>query len=371
MLDASGQPRVRVVAGGVRAAASRRPARARRRCSRSRRRPHPYTRAFAVKGLGALKDRVGGPGAAAAPARARDAGVRSRRFARSDASATRRPRRRCCGIAQGRTRRRRLRLEAVTALGGVRRGRRRPTRCIDLLSRSRVRRFARRRCARAPPLDPDGFVTILSGLDPDPDWRVRAALAVDARHAAAADAACRGSTSMLSDSDQRVIAAVLTALVKLERARTSGVILLDHLKADDPVVRAAAASGLGELQAAGRRAGAAGRVSVRSARRDVRRRARPRSPRFAKYGIASARSAARRGARRQGLGGARARGHAAQAGRSGERRRRADSAGAARSSPPDTYQAPRLVDAAGVARRPSSTPTAARSRSSWPCSTRR
>jgi cyclophilin family peptidyl-prolyl cis-trans isomerase len=52
---------------------------------------------------------------------------------------------------------------------------------------------------------------------------------------------------MLSDSDQRVVAAVLTSMVKLN-APGIGDILLDHLKSDDPVVRASAASGIGELR---------------------------------------------------------------------------------------------------------------------------
>jgi len=52
---------------------------------------------------------------------------------------------------------------------------------------------------------------------------------------------------MLPDSDQRVVAEVLTSLVKLN-APGIGDILLDHLKSEDPVVRAAAASGIGELR---------------------------------------------------------------------------------------------------------------------------
>ena len=51
----------------------------------------------------------------------------------------------------------------------------------------------------------------------------------------------------VGDTDQRVIASVLTSLVKLN-APSAGDILLDHLKSDDPVVRAAAASGIGELR---------------------------------------------------------------------------------------------------------------------------
>jgi cyclophilin family peptidyl-prolyl cis-trans isomerase len=52
---------------------------------------------------------------------------------------------------------------------------------------------------------------------------------------------------MLKDQDQRVLPAVLDALVKV-RAPQAAAILLERLKADDPVVRMAAANGIGELQ---------------------------------------------------------------------------------------------------------------------------
>ena len=53
--------------------------------------------------------------------------------------------------------------------------------------------------------------------------------------------------AMLNDEDQRVIPSVLASLVKLHDPKAPG-ILLAKLKADDPVVRAAAATGLGELK---------------------------------------------------------------------------------------------------------------------------
>src|SRR5258708_17347454 len=54
---------------------------------------------------------------------------------------------------------------------------------------------------------------------------------------------------MLADSDQRVIPAVLESLVKLKAPKAASV-LTDRLKADDPIVRAAAAAGLGTLKPA-------------------------------------------------------------------------------------------------------------------------
>jgi cyclophilin family peptidyl-prolyl cis-trans isomerase len=90
---------------------------------------------------------------------------------------------------------------------------------------------------------------------------------------------------MLADSDQRVIAPVLTAMVKLGGPNV-GAVLLDHLKADDPVVRAAAAAGLGELRApAGAQAlPAAYQFGLRDSSYVARAAA---IDAFAKYGIAA------------------------------------------------------------------------------------
>src|SRR4029434_7801222 len=56
--------------------------------------------------------------------------------------------------------------------------------------------------------------------------------------------------AMLADSDQRVIPAVLESLVKLQSPKAAA-ILLERLKVDDPVVRSAAATGLGTLKPSG------------------------------------------------------------------------------------------------------------------------
>jgi cyclophilin family peptidyl-prolyl cis-trans isomerase len=53
--------------------------------------------------------------------------------------------------------------------------------------------------------------------------------------------------TMLRDSDQRVLPSVLGAFAKLKPADAAA-IFLEHLKADDPVVRAAAADGLGAVK---------------------------------------------------------------------------------------------------------------------------
>jgi cyclophilin family peptidyl-prolyl cis-trans isomerase len=86
----------------------------------------------------------------------------------------------------------------------------------------------------------------LSGLDLDPNWTVRAALA-GALGSLSPEIGLPRLRTMLADTDQRVIPAVLAGLVKL-KAPDASTILIDHLKAEDPPVRAAAAAGLGEFK---------------------------------------------------------------------------------------------------------------------------
>lgn len=91
-------------------------------------------------------------------------------------------------------------------------------------------------------IDHGDFALVLSGMDPDPDWSVRAALA-----SALGDVGDETSVSllfsMLKDDDVRVLPSVLEALRK---ARGSDAVptLRQHLGHPDPGVRAAAAEGL-------------------------------------------------------------------------------------------------------------------------------
>jgi HEAT repeat protein/cyclophilin family peptidyl-prolyl cis-trans isomerase len=203
---------------------------------------NPYTRAFAVKGLGSIKDRTATPVILPLLA-SRDTGVAIeaiRALGKIGDPAAAEP---LLRIVQGRGAQQ-MRLEAVAALGSLR-GPGIADSLVDVIGdRDPLIRAAALRSASA--VDPEGFVTILSGLDPDPDWRTRGALASLLGELPRQTALPR-LTRMLDDSDQRVIAAVLTALVKIG-APNAGDILLDHLKADDPVVRAASASGIGELR---------------------------------------------------------------------------------------------------------------------------
>jgi HEAT repeat protein/cyclophilin family peptidyl-prolyl cis-trans isomerase len=140
-----------------------------------------------------------------------------------------------------------LRLEFLTALGQLR-----PAEAtdvfVDLVTDSwpTLRAAAFGALART---DPDLFLTVLSGLDADSHWSVRAAVASALGSFDAARARPRLSV-MLDDGDQRVIPSVLTSLVAA-RVPDAETILLDRLaKADDVVVRQAAASGLARLKAA-------------------------------------------------------------------------------------------------------------------------
>ena len=283
VLDASGQPRVRwwPVAFALERLEDKRAFAALMTLAKD---ANPYTRGFAAKGLGALRDR------AAAPVllpllEGGDPGVvieAIRALGKIGDPSAAQP---LLRIAQSRSSTPQARLEAVSALGGVRA----PgvaDALVDMLSdRDPAIRAAALRSSSA--LDPEGFVAVLSGLDTDPDWHVRAALASILSTLPTRTGLPR-LNAMLSDSDQRVVAPVLAALVKLG-APNAGSVLLDRLSADDPVVRAAAAAGLGELRApAGAQALPAAyqfglRDSTYVARAAV-------IDAFAKYGITSSRS---------------------------------------------------------------------------------
>lgn len=135
---------------------------------------HPYTRAFAAKGLGAINERAAGaallPMATAPERLVAIEAIRSLGRLREAAAAPV-----LLKIAQGSREHAHLRLEAVLALGSIKADGVYDT-LLDLLGdrNPTIRAAAIRALARQ---DPEGFVTVLSGLDPDPHWSVRSALA--------------------------------------------------------------------------------------------------------------------------------------------------------------------------------------------------
>jgi cyclophilin family peptidyl-prolyl cis-trans isomerase/HEAT repeat protein len=108
-----------------------------------------------------------------------------------------------------------------------------------------MRAAAIRACAA---IDPVGFPTLLSGMEPEPHWIARAAIA-DALGSMPPPVAAPRLRQMLDDADTRVVAAALDSLTKL---KTPGVedALLSALKAPDIGVRTAAARNLGAVRPA-------------------------------------------------------------------------------------------------------------------------
>ena len=140
-----------------------------------------------------------------------------------------------------------IRLEAVAALGTLRAADGLPT-VQDLWTDEWPEmRAAALRAAAA--IDQDSFVAVLSGMDPDRHWRVRAALA-DTLGTFPAELAADRVRSMLQDEDKRVIPAVLASLARL-KVGDLRTVLLERLADPDFVVRATAARELGTLKPEG------------------------------------------------------------------------------------------------------------------------
>src|SRR2546428_855397 len=249
VLDESGQPRVRwwPVAFALQRLEDKRALPALLTLAKD---AHPYTRAFAVKGLAALKD----PSALPTLMPLLTSGERSvlietiRALGKIGDPSTAEP---LLKFIRDASTDPHVRLEAVSALGGLRGGVAAlpgaNVMLLDLLTDPgpAIRAAALRSIAT---MDPENFVTILSALDPDPHWNVRAALAA-VLGTLPPEIGLPRLKAMLTDGDQRVIPSVLEALVKM-KAPDAAQVMLDHLKADDPVVRASAATGLGELKPA-------------------------------------------------------------------------------------------------------------------------
>ena len=244
VLDASGQPRVRwwPVAFALQRLEDRRALPALLTLAKE---ANPYTRAFAVKGLAALKDRSAMP--VLMPLLS--SGERSvlietiRAVGRIGDPSAAEPILRIIRDAAADPQ---VRLEAVGTLGSFRQ----PAiaeQLLDLLSdpTPAIRASALRSLVT---FDRENFIAVLSGMDPDPHWSVRAALATVLGTMPAENGLPR-LEAMMNDSDQRVIPSVIASLVKL-KAPSVAATLIERLKADDAVVRGAAAEGIGELKPA-------------------------------------------------------------------------------------------------------------------------
>ncbi len=242
VLDPSGQPRVRwwPVAFALQRLEDKRGLTALLTLAQD---THPYTRTFAIKGLAALKDRAAVP--ILVPLVSTNDGAvvveAIRALGRIGDPAAAAP---LLGIIRDRRANPIVRTEAVSALSGTQVADVKEI-LLDLVSDPSpdVRASALRSSAA---IDPEGFVTVLSGLDVDPDWNVRSALA-SVLGTLGPEMGRPRLELLLKDSDQRVIPSALAAVVKL-RQPDAATVLLERLKADDPAVRAAAANGIGELK---------------------------------------------------------------------------------------------------------------------------
>ena len=281
VLDASGQPRVRwwPVAFALQRLEDPRALPALLTLAKD---ANPYARAFAVKGLAALKDRSALP--VLLPLMS--SGERSvlietvRALGRIGDPGADQP---LLTNIRDTAADPHVRLEAVGAIGGLHQPEVGDALLDVLADPSPAVRAAALRSLAA--LDRDNFITVLSGLDPDPHWNVRAALATVLGTLPPENGLPR-LEAMMSDADQRVIPFAIASLVKL-KAPSAGTVLIDRLKADDPVVRAAAADGIGELKPANGAAALA--EAFRFGQRDSRSGARAAAlAAVAKYGAAAA-----------------------------------------------------------------------------------
>ena len=281
VLDANGQPKVRwwPVAFALQRLEDKRALPALLTLAKE---ANPYTRAFAVKGLAALKDRAALP--VLMPLLS--SGERSvlietvRALGRIGDPAAAPLLLRILGDPAADPQ---VRLEAVGAIGSLHV----PAvgdALLDVLAdpSPAVRAAALRSLAA---FDPENFIFVLSGLDPDPHWNVRAALATVLGTLPPENGLPR-LAALMNDADQRVIPFAIAALVKL-KAPSAAATLVERLKADDPIVRAAAAEGIGELKPANGPAVLAEAYSF--AQRDAMYNARAAAlAAIAKYGAAAA-----------------------------------------------------------------------------------
>jgi HEAT repeat protein/cyclophilin family peptidyl-prolyl cis-trans isomerase len=207
------------------------------------------TRAFAARGLGGVKDATAAPALLALLQPAAKSGVEvsvAAIRALAQMGATQAPET-LARLAADPTAQPNVRLEAVKALGALR-----APEGLSSVQDLMTDDWATMRAAAlaaAAAIDPENFIAVLSGMEPDRHWRVRAALA-ETLGTLPADTAGDRLRSMLQDEDKRVIPAVLSALARL-KVNDLATILQQRLEDPDFVVRATAARELGAIKPAG------------------------------------------------------------------------------------------------------------------------
>jgi HEAT repeat protein/cyclophilin family peptidyl-prolyl cis-trans isomerase len=140
-----------------------------------------------------------------------------------------------------------VRLEAVSALATLKSTAALPY-ILDLVTDEwPTMRAAAIRAAAA--IDPEGLPIVLSGMEPDPHFVVRTAIA-DVLGGMPTEIAAARLRPMLNDQDKRVLPSVIDSLVRVKAPDLDGV-LLAQLKSPDPGVRSAAARAIGRLRSPG------------------------------------------------------------------------------------------------------------------------
>jgi len=210
--------------------------------------PGRYTRAFAARGLGALKDTASVPLLKTVLERANgDVAIMVSaigalgQIGSPDGAAP------LVAVLSADKTDPNVALEAVSALAALKSETGLPY-IQDLVTDDwpTMRAAAIRACAA---IDPAGFPTLLSGMEPDPHWIVRAAIA-DALGSMAPSFAIARLSAFLDDPDKRVVPEALASLTRL-KAPGLDAMLLAQIKAPDIGIRASAARNLGALRPAG------------------------------------------------------------------------------------------------------------------------
>ena len=204
----------------------------------------PQQRALAARGLGALRDASAVDGLLPL-ARDPDETVALHALRALGAIADPRGRGAATSAARRDERRRPPRSAAHAFAAAAGPSARRASRAAGGLARPWIRAAALQALASNARED---FALVLSGMDPDRDWRVRAALA-EALGRGGGEMSVGILHAMLRDEDPRVVSAVLGALAAA-RGKDSLDTLRRHLEHPDPGVRVAAAEAVSGLSPA-------------------------------------------------------------------------------------------------------------------------
>lgn len=210
--------------------------------------PGRYTRSFAARGLGAIKDRSAVPMLVTMLQQAHaDVAISVsaiRALAQIGAPEGAAP---ILAVLNAEGTDPNVQLEAVTALGSLKSAAALPYIQDRFTDDWPVMRAAAIRAAAA--IDSQGFLMVLSGMDQDRHWLPRAAVA-EVLGTDADPSSIDRLRSMLSDPDKRVVEAVIQALA---RRRAPGIdpMLMKAITDTDIGVRTAAAEAIGRLKIAG------------------------------------------------------------------------------------------------------------------------